>query len=291
MLSSKRFLIPTFLLFATAAFGIHYFLKSNQLMQELQLEHDLLKEKERTLKAYHKLLSVDSLFHKGQYTNAMADYQTLDTLAVIEAALEARMKHGKWLVSTMAILDSFKKKALQEKVEQPIFVNRPPLQPIQAPKLEEVRTSRYDSLTFALMKAKMQIQNLEGQLKNNVSSNYLTFKSSKGNEVYYVGAVKEEKANGDGVALLSTGSRYVGSWKDNEKHGTGNFYWQDGAYYEGEYEEDKRNGQGSYHFPSGELYVGGWKNDLRDGEGVFYNKKGRVIAKGVWKEDKLVEKE
>lgn len=291
MLSSKRFLIPTLLLFATTAFGIYHFLKSNQLAQELQSERNLLGEREQTLSIYQQLLSVDSLFHRGQYANALADYRKLDTLAAIEGALSARMKHGRWLVNVMADLDSFQKKALREEVERPTFINRPPIQPIQIPKLEEASTDQYDSLTFALLKAQVQIQNLEGQLKNSVSSNYLTFKSSKGNAVYYVGAVKNEKANGNGVALLSTGSRYIGSWKNNKKQGTGNFYWQDGAYYEGAYEADKRSGQGTYHFPSGELYVGGWKNDLRDGKGIFYDKKGKVIAKGIWREDELIEKQ
>ncbi|MEM9848077.1 MAG: hypothetical protein AAF847_09335 [Bacteroidota bacterium] len=266
-------------------------MKSNQLVQELEAERRLLEAKELNLDTYQRLLAVDSLFHSGQYADAIANYQALDILTPIEAAVDVRIKHGKWLASVMIDLDSFQKRMLREKVELPIFINRPPMPVIQAPKLEEARTDQYDSLTFALLKAKMQIQNLEGQLKNNVSSNYLTFESSKGNEIYYVGAVKNEKANGNGVALLSTGSRYMGSWKNNQKDGTGVFYWKDGAYYEGEYQDDQRSGQGSYHFPSGELYVGSWKNDLRDGKGIFYDKKGKVIAKGVWKEDELVEKQ
>lgn len=290
MLLSKRFLIPALFLFTVTAFGIHYFLKSNQLVQELESEHNLMEEKERILSTYHQLLSVDSLFHRGHYKKAIAKYQRLDTLTAIEEVLDARMKHGRWLVNVMVDLDSFQQRMLHEETKLPIFINHPPVQPIQPQKLETARTDQYDSLTFALLKAQMQIQNLEGQLKNSVSDNYLTFKSGKGNEVYYVGAVKNEKANGNGVALLSTGSRYIGSWKNNEKHGTGNFYWQDGAYYEGEYEKDKRSGQGTYHFPSGELYVGNWKNDLRDGKGISYDKKGKVIAKGIWKEDELVER-
>jgi hypothetical protein len=157
--------------------------------------------------------------------------------------------------------------------------------------LEASNPNQYDSLRFALQKAEMQIRNLESRLRNTSGGNYLTFDSRQGNEVYYVGDIKNGKANGRGVALLSSGSRYLGEWQNNMKHGIGEFHWPDGAWYEGEYENDKRSGRGTYHFPDGSVFVGHWEDDVREGEGIFYDKKGGVVAQGVWEDDELVEQQ
>jgi len=147
---------------------------------------------------------------------------------------------------------------------------------------------RVDSLQFALEKTKVQLARLKRQFSEKASGKYLTFNTTKGTEVHYVGDVKKNMANGRGLALLSTGSRYEGEWKDNVRHGDGTFFWPDGEYYVGEYKNDKRSGQGTYYWPNGEKFVGAWKNDERTGEGTFFGKDGKVI-KGTWEDDKLVE--
>ena len=129
---------------------------------------------------------------------------------------------------------------------------------------------------------------LRRQLHQKSFGEYLTFTNSKGSQIHYVGKVKGGKANGHGVAILNTGSRYVGEWKDNQRHGYGTFYWKDGEFYEGQYKNDKRSGQGTYYWPNGEKYVGQWKDDQRSGKGAFYSKDGKLMASGVWEDDKMI---
>ena len=146
-----------------------------------------------------------------------------------------------------------------------------------------------DSLSFALEKTKVQLNCLKKQLKNKSFGEYLTFTNSKGSQMHYVGQVKNGKANGYGVALLSTGSRYEGQWKDNMRHGQGTYYWSDGQHYIGQYQNDKRNGEGTYYWPNGEKYAGHWEDDERDGKGTFYAQDGEIVAQGTWEDDKLEE--
>jgi len=131
---------------------------------------------------------------------------------------------------------------------------------------------------------------MRNKLRNKAIGEYLTFSNTKGSQMHYVGQVKNGKANGFGVALLNTGSRYQGAWRNNQRHGDGSFYWADGQYYIGSYSNDLRNGQGTYYWPNGEKYVGQWKDDKRNGEGVFYGKDGAIITSGIWKNDKLADK-
>ena len=146
-----------------------------------------------------------------------------------------------------------------------------------------------DSLNLSLKIANIEITGLEKQLEVAGGNGYLFFKTSKGTQLHYVGAIKNDKANGYGIAILDSGSRYEGMWKNNERHGKGKFYWDDGDYYEGNYLNDKRNGYGVYHWKNGEKYVGEWKNDKRNGEGGFYNQNGKLKTKGVWKDDVFIE--
>lgn len=134
-----------------------------------------------------------------------------------------------------------------------------------------------------------ELSALQKELEEKVRSiGKLEFKTARGNSVYYVGDVKDGKANGYGSGSFSTGSIYVGTWKDNRKHGTGRYTWKDGSIYDGEYENDYRNGIGTYFFTTGEKYVGEWKNDKREGKGTLYDKNGKVVLEGIWKNDEFV---
>ena len=148
--------------------------------------------------------------------------------------------------------------------------------------------NKQDSLAFALEKAKVQLSRLKRLIASKENGEYLTFTTPKGTHLHYVGQVEKGKANGYGVAILATGSRYQGYWADNLKEGEGSFYWADGEYYVGQYQNDLRNGVGTYYWPNGEKYVGEWKDDKRYGEGAFYAKDGTLLAKGTWKNDKLI---
>ncbi len=134
-----------------------------------------------------------------------------------------------------------------------------------------------------------EIATLQKELEEKARSiGKLEFKTSRGNAVYYVGDVKDGKANGYGSGLFATGSIYVGTWKDNRKHGTGRYTWKDGSIYDGEYANDMRNGMGTYFFTTGEKYVGEWRNDKREGKGTLYSKNGEVLLDGMWKNDEFV---
>ncbi|WP_343768339.1 hypothetical protein [Gangjinia marincola] len=146
-----------------------------------------------------------------------------------------------------------------------------------------------DSLINLLKDSRIEVARLKQRLRKNPASDYLSFKTSKGTLLHYVGAVENEQANGFGIALLETGSRYEGQWKNNQRHGYGKFFWDDGEQYEGEYKNDKREGLGTYYWDNGEKYVGEWKDDRRNGEGKFYNRRGKLKTSGIWKDDKLVE--
>lgn len=151
--------------------------------------------------------------------------------------------------------------------------------------------NQLDSMAFALQKAEMFADKLQVQVNENTAGNYLSFRSRKGNIVYYVGDMKDGKAHGTGVGLFSTGSRYEGDWQNNLKHGKGVFQWQDGATYDGEYKDDLRHGSGTYHWPDGQKFVGEWEKDVRSGEGTFYDAKGKMVATGLWRDDELVKAE
>lgn len=148
-----------------------------------------------------------------------------------------------------------------------------------------------DSLRFELEKANLRLGKVQTELKRRSFGQYLNFKSSKGNQMHYVGQVQQGKANGEGIAILDTGSLYEGQWKDNMRHGQGKFFWSDGEYYVGDYENDKRSGEGTYFWSNGDKYVGEWENDKRNGYGKFYNKSKELLASGIWKEDELVKED
>lgn len=148
-----------------------------------------------------------------------------------------------------------------------------------------------DSLRFELEKANLRLGKVQSELRRRSFGQYLNFESSKGNQMHYVGQVQQGKANGEGIAILDTGSLYEGQWKDNMRHGQGKFFWSDGQYYVGNYENDKRSGEGTYFWSNGDKYVGEWENDKRNGYGKFYNKSKELIASGIWKEDELVEED
>ena len=292
MLRSKRFL-TLLLLFVAAA--VVAGLAVHQLNQPDVAEAQLrsrLQEQEQILEVYGDLYAADSLFHGGEYRAALTAYRGVgvpDTLAELQSALRSRIDHAGRLLRIQSALDSLQIRASRGILTVSRPVEGPGPASVRSMDLEESRPAQYDSLMFALQKADLQIRNLQGQLRRSSGGNYLTFDSRQGNQVYYVGEVRNGQANGRGVALLSSGSRYQGEWRDNMKHGLGEFHWPDGAWYEGEYENDERSGEGTYHFPGGEVFVGEWDGDLRNGEGIFYGPEGEVVAQGEWVDDELVE--
>ena len=247
----------------------------NQISQ-LQDEKEVIID---NLKDFERLAQMDSLLLQGDYESAIKSYSDSINrdkeikmgiplrIALAEKLLNQNRSSSMLPDSSTLNTDSIKTNALSE--------------------ASAIR--QFDSLSFDLEKTKLQLERVKKQLQQKSFGEYLTFKSKKGNQLHYIGQVKEGKANGYGIALLATGSRYEGNWKDNQRHGQGTFYWPDGEYYSGEYQNDFRNGFGTYFWPNGEKYAGQWKEDKRSGSGKFFDSEGDVVASGEWNEDKLVE--
>lgn len=253
--------------------------------RSVQLQKDLVQIKEenkvisKKINAYEQLNKIDSLLLQEDYDTAISSYHASmnsskenNMVIPLRIALAEKLKQNKIVVSPMPDSITAKQDTIQE-----------------SNWAEEEAVRKYDSINFSLEKAKVQLARLKKQLQQKSFGEYLTFKSKKGNQLHYIGQVKDGKAHGFGVALLETGSRYEGDWKNNQRHGEGTFYWADGEYYVGSYEDDKRNGYGTYYWPNGEKYTGEWKNDKRNGAGRFYDAEGDVVAGGEWDDDKLVE--
>ena len=268
LLLTLSIVVTLFLIFRTK--GLEQRLKASEADQVM------LKEK---VGDYQKLMTIDSMLVGGDYNSALKAYNF---------QLENKLNNDSiGLKLRISLAQSLKKMTANKRLQS---------DSIRAAELDSLRNEvaaapqeirAYDSLSFALEKSKVQLSAARRQLKEKSFGEYLRFESQKGNQIHYVGQVKNKKANGYGIALLDTGSRYEGQWKDNLRHGEGTFYWPDGEYYVGDYSNDKRNGNGTYYWPNKEKYIGQWKDDKRNGEGVFYGSDGEVFTKGMWKDDKL----
>jgi len=282
MKKKNRILVPYLFLAMALGISTFYFFKSQSLKNELKANRALQSQFYEQMSAYRDLLQIDSTLASGDYRTALDAYENkLDAdEAVDDNEIQLRISLAEQLIDMRGALNADASLISQ-------------LRAMDSSRVEELATPheirRFDSLSFVLEKTKVQLTRLQRQLQKKSFGEYLTFTNSKGSQIHYVGEVKNKKANGQGLALLSTGSRYQGEWKDNQRHGQGTFHWPDGEYYVGGYVNDKRSGQGSYYWPNGEKYTGSWKDDRRSGEGIFYGKDGKIIANGVWQEDELVE--
>jgi len=230
------------------------------------------------------LLQIDSILIKGEYRSALNAYQEQFNAVINDGDEKESVKFRIEVAQQFMNLhkEIYEDHSLSDSVQEIDTTNAGVAE-------TSIQLRAYDSLSFALEKAKVQLNRIKKQLKKRSYGEYLTFKNPKKHQLHYVGQVNNSKANGFGIALFDTGSRYEGEWKDNLRHGEGSFYWPDGERYEGEYVNDLRNGVGTYFWPNGEKYTGHWKNDQRDGDGVFYGKDGEIVTSGTWKKDKLVE--
>lgn len=277
---STRSLLVLLVLVSTAT-TLFFGFRAHQLQTKLKSTEAAKLQVEEKIAMQEQLRDIDSVLICGGYQEALSAYEAKSTEVGIteDASIEMRVA----LVKELLRLQYENRMAGLREAESG---GNDSVHMLPKELAFEVQ-SRADSLSFALEKARVQLQCLRRQLAEKSFGEYLTFTNNKGSRMHYVGQVKHGKANGYGVALLNTGSRYVGEWKDSRRHGEGTYYWPDGEYYQGTFKDDKRNGEGTYYWPNGEKYVGHWKDNQRSGEGIFYGKDGKVIADGIWKDDKL----
>lgn len=268
-----------FALAVTSAGALFFLTKSARLQRQLAETEVKQTELTKRVDQYEQLTHIDSMLLNGDYDTAIRSYTaSMETRKENKMGIPLRIALAEKLLHDQlgAVSDDAQSRSRMDSLSQ---------QKVATP--EEVR--KYDSLNFTLEKTKVQLTRLKRQMSTKSFGEYLKFKSKKGNQMHYVGQVKNGKANGYGIALLDTGSRYEGQWQDNQRQGEGTFYWPDGEYYVGEYENDKRSGFGTYYWPNGEKYAGEWKEDKRSGSGQFFGTDGAIIAGGEWSDDKLVE--
>ncbi|TMM57301.1 hypothetical protein FEE95_12510 [Maribacter algarum] len=268
-----------FLLGITTVAAVFFFYKTKSLKLQLNQIEEQQSNLTEELHDYEELVHIDSMLLKGDYDTALSSYnETLKIHHENKMGIPVRIALAEKLLHVEAAGNKAKKEI--EKDTDSLAISL-------IATSQEIR--KMDSLNFTLEKTKVQLARLRGLLKKKSFGEYLQFKSLKGNQMHYVGEVKNGKANGYGIALLDTGSRYEGEWKNNRRHGEGTFYWSDGQYYVGTYNSDKRNGFGTYYWPNGEKYEGEWQDDKRSGEGQFFGTDGAIVTGGQWQDDKLVE--
>lgn len=285
-MSSKRkgiiLLVILWLIVATVL-AIYFKTRVSHLTNELTAVQRAL-EKRESFEENETVKQLDSLIFLGDYTTAHQLSLELQNSPVFAAenSMQLRFK----MTSDIVAKDNKNRQKNTElsvkksRFSKGIFRNK------------QTSDSIGDTNKIAFSDSTKSLQQSLGKLSfSEKSDSYLTFKTTKGTALHYVGAAVDNKANGYGIAILKSGSRYEGYWKDNKRHGEGKFFWNDGEYYEGEYQNDKRSGNGTYYWANGDKYIGEWKDDKRNGKGKFYNKKGKLKASGIWKEDELVEKE
>ena len=295
MLRSKRTWTIVLLTVASTLGAVYALQVVSGLRVGLAEYETALSDQRAGLARLEVLAGADSLLTAGSYRAARDAYRAMlvgeDLAEPLRGRVAARAEHAERLVAMRARLNEAPVRRRPPPPAELLEAPRPTaVRSVERVDLAATRPAVYDSLTFALEKSELQIGTLRRQLAQRSALDQLTFRSAGGNEVYYVGEVANGKANGQGSALLSTGSRYVGEWRENRKHGRGEFTWSDGARYEGEFREGERDGEGAYYFPSGEVYVGSWSRGLRSGPGKVYGKDGKVVAEGRWRDDELVAK-
>lgn len=286
-----RIVFVYFMLSAATVMAIFYFSRARQLQREFSAAQARLEDSAAKNKFLNRFFAVDSLILNGKYEEARNTYNLImsqkpDHVQVQQAA-RARINITRRLEELDTTYLSSENRELSRQLGR---VNE------QLTSLEtdltharQVKADQLDSLYFALDKARLRADCLQNKLNNKKGTSYLQFTRNNDVTIYYVGQIKNDRANGKGVALYSTGSRYEGEWKNNLRHGTGVFHWPDGEHYEGEFKQDKRHGYGKYFWPNGERFAGEWRNGQRNGKGKFFDEEGKMVASGTWKNGELVE--
>lgn len=280
----KIIVLSVLLLVLVTALAIYFKFKVNNLTQQLTIVQCELENK-ASLEQNDAVKKLDSLIFLGDYAKAYQlslEMQNFPIFAT-ENSMQLRFKMASDYVAINNVIleKNNNRKGIKSNFNKETIVNN----------LVNDSVASVDNVAISVDTVQHTKQNLKLLSKPEKKDVYLTFETTKGTSLHYVGTAIDNKANGYGIAILKSGSRYEGYWKDNERHGKGKFFWNDGEYYEGEFENDKRSGIGTYYWTNGDKYIGEWKDDKRNGKGKFYNKKGKLKASGTWKEDELVEKE
>ncbi len=245
-----------------------------------------IREQEHLSELMARLVETDGkVIVEGRYDEALADYTALlDSLPPnLRSTVRGRMERLNSVVRDRLsgesdtdtrdlLLDQYRRTIMELET--------------RSAQLQGRMARMSDSLENRMETMLADMSRKESELGRKERVQVITFNSTKGPRIHYLGEVRDGKAWGGGVGIWSTGSLYRGDWRNNLRHGQGSFEWVDGERYEGTYVNDIREGKGTYHWPSGERYEGQWKNDRRNGQGTLFDMDGNVRFKGDWKDDK-----
>ena len=262
-------------------------------LNKIKLAHATLAQNEAKtqhlqteVNSLHQLITIDEMvLFKGEYKKALEKYNLLNESnnEQINILIQKRTEYLNQLLTNVDTND-------QVLINKDLTISHNKQLIAKLENENDSLSNFFDSKVNALSN---QVDNLKEELnkkekvithKENIK--VISFKNKKGNTIHYLGEITNQKANGGGIGIWSTGSIYKGSWKDNMRHGKGTYEWADGEKYEGEYVNDIKEGQGTYYWLSGEKYVGEWKGDKRNGKGILYDPDNNIRFEGFWINDK-----
>ncbi len=257
----------------------------------------VLSDKEAKIDLLEKLNYADSLFFAGQYDTAFNVYGELELtnpeiknfeniknerINLINKNNQLKNQHE----LSLAVLKAEKEQYLGIIEDRTKRINSMMEEKV---KLNLAFASDRDSFTILTQNLLDSVNNLQILLdeQREPKRELLVFMNNKGSEIHYLGEIKNNMANGNGIGIWKNGGMYKGEWKDNMRHGNGQYQWQDGETYDGDFFMDMRHGKGKYIWTTGLYYIGEWKGDKRHGTGVLYEKNGETRLSGFWEGDEF----
>jgi len=259
----------------------------NRTMQRMVLAlQERSVEQQAHLEQLQRLRDIDALVVvEGRYAEALEAYRGMAGAATetLNAPLEARIQ-----ALSMLLSDQGNNEPNSDPRDQLLGQYRRTIEELEARTgvIQRSMEQLSDSLQTRMEDMIAEMKRKEKELGKKEQVQVISFSSTKGQKIHYLGEVRDGKANGGGVGIWTTGSVYRGQWRNNLRHGEGSFEWADGERYEGTYVDGIREGFGKYHWPSGDRYEGQWKGDRRNGQGTLFDMDGNVRFKGEWKDDK-----
>ena len=284
----KRFKVlfyVTFLLLITIVPSLIWLMTKNNSDSGLNKLKDEISKKEVEIESLNDILEADAIWiYDRDLKQAIQQLKSLDENAEnenIQNRISALQKLENEFNSDSNSVEQYRVQVQsQEKSLEKFESERDSLQNIVTTNLDSIK-KRSDSLVQVVAEKNQALAR-----KDDIQ--VISFKSENGDEVHYLGEVKNGKANGGGIGIWRTGSIYRGKWKNNKRHGSGTFEWADGQKYEGDFQDDVRTGVGTYYWPSGERYEGEFENNRREGYGTLFDPDGNISFEGDWKNDKPV---
>ena len=97
------------------------------------------------------------------------------------------------------------------------------------------------------------------------------------------------RKEGKGKSHYFDGGIYEGLYHENRREGFGKFIFPTGNYYIGEFKNDTQDGTGTLYFKVGGYITGKWKKGGLNGFAIQYDEEGKIMKKGIWSGNKLIQ--